>query len=301
MIGEALDSVLAQTALSRIIEIIVVDDGSSDASRDVIWRYAAQHPLVVPLFKPNGGVSSARNAGIARATAPYIAFLDGDDVWYPDKLAVQLVAAADHPSVAVFYGDFECEEEGHRNVTRARRLSQQTPDPLKDIFLHGVTILPSAAMIRKDVLAQLGGFDESLAAMNDGELWTRIALRHAFLHVEGTLLRKRERPDNLTAQFALREMGRRRISEQVFALRPDLLRYRGKRTAYIETQCGLAALAKDEKSAARRRFLKAAVNAPFSPRGWIYVAMTLLPGTTRSHINAAKRALRRISGRILAH
>jgi glycosyltransferase involved in cell wall biosynthesis len=300
-IGAALDSVLSQTALPRIGEIYVVDDGSSDHSREIIEHYAGRDGRIVPVFQANGGAGAARNAGIARASGALLAFLDGDDIWYPDKIAVQLDWAERHPDVVLFYSDFDWEVAGHRRTATVRALSPQTPDPLKEIFLKGVTILPSAALIRRDVLAETGPFDPTMPNLEDGELWTRIAHHHTLCHIQQALLCKRERAGNLTSHHSSREEGRRIISERVYALRPDLRRWHGHRDAYIAVQSGLAALETDKRKIARDCFLRAGIADIGCLKAWFYAAATLLPGNTLHRIDAAKRLLKALTGHAPAH
>jgi glycosyltransferase involved in cell wall biosynthesis/SAM-dependent methyltransferase len=94
---EAIDSVLAQT-YDRI-ELVIVDDGSDDGSREVIARYAGRHPNIIPVLKSNGGQASAYNAGVAAATGDILCFLDSDDTWFPEKVSTIVAAHAEHPYV----------------------------------------------------------------------------------------------------------------------------------------------------------------------------------------------------------
>jgi len=94
---QALDSVLAQTVPAN--EIIVVDDGSTDDSRSVISDFAARHPTIRPVFKPNGGQASSYNAGVAASSGAILCFLDSDDTWFPGKLEAVVAAHRTHAFV----------------------------------------------------------------------------------------------------------------------------------------------------------------------------------------------------------
>ncbi len=111
-------SALEQTHAA--VELLVIDDRSTDATWELIQARAAADPRVVPIRQPrNGGVAAARNAGIEAATGRYIAFLDSDDCWYPDKLAIQL-AAMRAEGVAVGYAAYERVDEAGRVLSRVR-------------------------------------------------------------------------------------------------------------------------------------------------------------------------------------
>ena len=101
-LAAALDSVLAQTW--REIEVLVVDDASPDGTLALAESYAARDPRVrVIAQKENGGVSRARNRGVREARGEWIAFLDSDDLWMPEKLERQMALAAQHPEAGLFF------------------------------------------------------------------------------------------------------------------------------------------------------------------------------------------------------
>lgn len=106
-IVRALDSVCGQS-FEQPVEIILVNDGSTDHSREVVCRFIQDHPGVVfrHVDQANGGPSKARNAGMRLSSGKYIAFLDSDDTWEPDKLAVQVRYMEDHPDVAISGTDY---------------------------------------------------------------------------------------------------------------------------------------------------------------------------------------------------
>jgi glycosyltransferase involved in cell wall biosynthesis len=101
-LGEALDSVFGQTLTD--LELVVVDDGSTDETPQVVQGYGSRVRYV---RQPNAGVASARNRGVAESSGRYVAFLDADDVWLPGKLERQLEALAARPSARVCHSDFD--------------------------------------------------------------------------------------------------------------------------------------------------------------------------------------------------
>lgn len=149
----AIESALAQT--HRVFEIIVVDDGSSDATSDVAGRY----PVTV-IKKKNGGPASARNTGIDAATGEWIAFLDHDDTWHPDKTKIQLTYIKDD------IGAVCCPKDPS--------ISDVTFD---DLFWRNLGGNPSATIIRRDILLTLGRFDDdpALKGVDDYQLWLKFS------------------------------------------------------------------------------------------------------------------------------
>jgi len=170
-LGEALDSVLAQTYPA--VELIVVDDGSTDETPDLLARYG---DALRVLTLENGGVSRARNHGISASTGEFIAFLDSDDRWLPDKLAEQAAFFKATPEALIC----QTEEIWIRNGKRVNPCKHHKK-PSGDIFeasLHLCLVSPSAVMMRRSLLEDVGLFDESLPACEDYDLWLRIACRY---------------------------------------------------------------------------------------------------------------------------
>jgi len=170
ILREAVDSVLKQDYPE--FELIVVDDGSTDATADLLAGYGAR----LQVFRqPNRGVSAARNTGIRAATGSLIAFLDSDDFWLPGKLAEQAAYFAAHPRRMIC----QTEELWIRNGVRVNP-GQRHRKPSGDIFersLELCVVSPSAVMLRKGLFRQVGLFDERLPACEDYDLWLRVASR----------------------------------------------------------------------------------------------------------------------------
>lgn len=171
VIRETIESVLAQTC--RDYEIVVIDDGSTDASGDVVRSYGER---IRYIQQPNGGVAQARNRGIAAARGRYIALLDHDDLWAPDKLAKQAAVLDAQPAVGLVVTDVVHIDRAGRSMNQLGPAYQPQQDFAR-LFVQGFVPTPSATLIRASILKAVGGFDEQFnsAGMDDHELWTRIA------------------------------------------------------------------------------------------------------------------------------
>ena len=183
MLPRALESVEEQTCPPG--EVIVVDDGSTDGTGELARR---RFPGVRYLRREHGGVSAARNTGIAAAGGEWVALLDSDDVWRPEKLERQLTALAAAPEHLVCHTDEIWVRDGRR-VNPGRRHAKRGGR----IFRHCLplcAISPSAALIHHSVFDTVGGFDEDLPACEDYDLWLRITARYPVLLVDEPLVEK---------------------------------------------------------------------------------------------------------------
>jgi glycosyltransferase involved in cell wall biosynthesis len=196
-IAEALDAVLAQTFTDY--EIVVVNDGCPDSAalEDALRPYQGR---IVYLRKENGGLASARNAGIRVARAPLIALLDGDDSWTPDYLAVQTEYLRAHPQTDVVYCDGVIFGD---TPLAGRRLMESSPSRGEVNFESLVTCRCSvhvSVLARKAAILSVGAFDESLRRVEDFDLWVRAA--HAGVRISyhrQPLIRYRRRDNSLSA------------------------------------------------------------------------------------------------------
>jgi glycosyltransferase involved in cell wall biosynthesis len=179
----SLDSVINQTFPDW--ELIVVDDGSTDGTDKMILR---DYPAVRLHRQENGGVSSARNSGAALASGEWIAFLDSDDAWLPEKLERQLSALANEPELRLSHTD----EIWIRNGKRVNQPKGYAKSGGR-IYLRCLPlccICPSSVLLRRDLFDVIGGFDETLAVCEDYDLWLRITAREPVHYLDQALVRK---------------------------------------------------------------------------------------------------------------
>ena len=188
-VGEAVASVLAQTRPAD--EVWVVDDGSTDGTPALLRERFGGAIEVVET--PPRGVSAARNEGLRRAGGDWIAFLDSDDLWQPTKLERQLAALADEADDrGQPYRACHCDEIW---IRRGRRVNPRRRHRKRGgwIFHHALplcVISPSAVVLQRSVLDEIGGFDESYPACEDYELWLRLTSRYPILYLDEPLVVK---------------------------------------------------------------------------------------------------------------
>ncbi len=170
-ICEAIESVLKQTHPD--LEVIVVDDGSKDGTGDLV---RARFPLVICITKPNGGASSARNVGCRMATGEYIAFLDADDAWHPQKTTAQVALMAAYPQadlsrVAVSEETLDWREP--LMPTDGGLPVHSCYQRIGDGFEHPF-FATSAVLVRRTAFLAVGGFDESLNIAEDIDFFLKV-------------------------------------------------------------------------------------------------------------------------------
>lgn len=208
---ECVESVLAQTYGN--IEVIVVDDGSTDDSLRVLRAYADR---ILIVHQENKGVSAARNAGAVKGRGQWIAFLDSDDAWQPDKLQQQSRCFRDDAAGMVFCGVEYIDDSG-------AYLGNTSPAISGDILPQLVTFVPltiaggSTAVVRADCYRELGGFDEKLSTAADLDMWIRIAAKYEIRAVTAALVKCRRHSSSMSLNVGLFERDNYRLLTKAFS------------------------------------------------------------------------------------
>ena len=184
ILGEAIDSVLSQKY--NDLELIVVDDGSTDGTKKVVSSYV---PRLTYIYQEHQGVSAARNRGVEHAQGNYLAFLDSDDLWLQNKLYLQMKLMESNPEALICYTEEIWIRRGVRvnPMKKHRKYSGM-------IFKHCLPlciISPSSALINRILLEEVGGFDEGLEVCEDYDLWLRISARYPIYLIDIPLIIKR--------------------------------------------------------------------------------------------------------------
>lgn len=225
---DAVESVLAQT--HRDLTLIVVDDGSTDDTADYVA--SVDDSRVQYVRKQNGGQAGARNLGIRRSSSPYIGLLDGDDVWYPHKVAMQLQVIKQNVGVGLVHGyQHTIDERGNIVGSIEKDLRGHVFDQL--LCGNVVTGSGSMVLVRREVFEHVGLFREDLRIGEDWDMWLRIARMYAFDYVPEYLAALRVRTQSLQADQLKMADGR----SYMFPVVARELGLRGRHRARFAVAC----------------------------------------------------------------
>ena len=253
---KAVDSVLNQTWPH--FELIVVDDGSDDSTRDLVAGYGSK---VAYVRQENLGPAAARNTGVGRARYDLIAFLDSDDLFEPDKLEVQVAAMRSQPDFLISH----TQEIWFKRGCILNQKKKHRKDG-GDIFFRSLALCVvgmSTVMVRRQLFEMIGFFDEELPCCEDYDFWLRVSVSHPFLLIDQPLTRKNGgRPDQVSFRYRV-GMDRFRIRAIERLLAAEVLSFEQRKSAIQElvrkgTIYGIGCL-KHERNDEGRNFLALAL------------------------------------------
>lgn len=274
-LGAALDSVFAQGIAP--VEVVVIDDGSTDDPAGVTDRYGGRVRLIAG---PGRGSAVARNLGILATASDYVAFLDADDYWRPGLLTAALAALAD-PRCGLAFADWQHEVDGVLGEPQLQTYYSATCEgAVCSALLRENWILTSSVVVRRTALAHSGLFDPALVGAQDFDLWLRLARVTQFAWLRAPLAVKRGHGGNITSSpayaYHLARMWRGVRSRHRDLPAADL-EYLRRRVAAADYGAGRQAL-RDERVAEARSYLRSAVlAAPADVRTWFWAGLAHLP------------------------
>lgn len=246
-IGETIESVINQTY--RNIEIITVNDGSTDGSLSILQEYAGKDSRIHIVDQKNKGLSGARNSGLAAATGEYLCIFDADDIMLPEKIATQVAYLEEYSDIDFVYSNIIHFIDGEK-TERVLSIPKISKNPYKEL-LCGNFINPNSILMRKEVYERYGGFDESLRSAEDWDYWLKLAKNGvAFGHQDAFLTRYRVRNTSLSMDsVTMYETALRVLEKQKQEISPEFQPILNKQIKKRELRLGVAYL----KSGAREQ------------------------------------------------
>ncbi len=275
-LAAAIDSALAQEVAGGF-EVIVVNDGSTDATAAVIDHYRGH---IKAVDRENGGLSAARNSGAAQAAGDYLAFLDADDLWRPERLSAAVAALERNPAAVLVYCDaVQVDEAGREMAPTFVSPALARPPTMADLLERWWPILPSAATVRRRIFDRLGGFFAPMRSYEDMDFWTRARELGEFEYLPRALVVYRVTPaaERLVKYEQSYALFVARVTERYGAAARPLLRAIRHAHATALGSRGLGAMNRGEMGEARRSFIRALRYEPAGLRNGLRLARTFLP------------------------
>lgn len=197
-IAQTLDSILAQTY--KNIEVIVVDDGATDNTKEIIEKYIKNKSFIKLISQKNKGLAGARNTGLKHAAGEYICIFDSDDIMLPNKIEKQVEFLEEHQECDLAYSNIYHFIDNNPNKTYLWKLPQYSLNAYRNLLLHGNYINPNSVLFRRSVYDKYGGFDESIRSAEDWDYWLKISYNKIkFGYLPDFLTMYRMRDNNLSA------------------------------------------------------------------------------------------------------
>jgi glycosyltransferase involved in cell wall biosynthesis len=281
-LAAALDSVLAQTLGN--VEVVAVDDGSTDASAAIADRYAAAHPHVVRVIhQPNGGVCHARNSALAAARGDYFALLDADDIWLPHHLEASVALLRRRPELDLVHADIErIDRDGNSLGCKERHWDQVGDDAFVALFLRREHVCCLTAVFRREAVERVGGFDERFNRLGceDRDLWLRITSTAPIAYIDNVHARYRLHGNNMSANFDRMRQARLRLVDK-FSETERGRPLRRRALAAADCNLGDELMDADQRRAAFGAYARAFAMRPAEPNAVRGMLRCLLKGRER--------------------
>ena len=287
LLGQAIQSVLDQTYQN--FEIIVVDDGSANNTEEIVKVFNDPRICYIRHEKNRGG-SAARNTGIKAARGEYIAFLDSDDEWLPEKLEKQLKVFKDQDLRAgVVYTRFiVINENGDFKITHFLLHQGYI---LKELLISNCVGTTSTVMVKRECFEKVGGFDENLPSCQDWDMWIRIAKHYTFKRISKPLVKYTLHQKQISNNFEAVWRGHMAIMEKYEV---DICALGRRVEAYHHFRLGNYLCHAGEMRQGRQHLFRAVVKCPWRARYSAYALASLFGASGFRCLALAKRIIGRL-------
>ncbi len=275
----AIDSILAQTY--KDYEVIVVDDGSTDGTREVLSKYGNK---INYIYQENKGLPSARNTGIKASTGEYFVFLDADDYISPKALEIEVRFLENHPQIGWVYSDYYCvNKKGNILAQFSKGITSDITPPEGMVFkrfLQGNFVPINAVMIRKRCVNDVGFFDESLTSYEDGDFWLRVSAKYELKYINEPLAFQRMYAASMRTDLVRLRINTIQVINKICRLYPDLtLIYKNKinkNLADIHNYLGFEYYHQGKLKEAKSELLSSVRYYPFQKKVYFYLFLIFM-------------------------
>ena len=216
-IQKTIESVFKQTFTD--FELIVINDGSEDGTLDIILQF--NDPRVQVFSYPHAGGNFSRNRGLEAAVGKFVSFLDADDIWTPDKLARQFQALQENESAKVAYSWTDYIDESGKFLLSGTHITANG-DVYEQLLVTNFLENGSNPLIYREALIELGGFDKSLSAGQDWDMWLRLAQKFNFVAVPSVHILYRISPGTVSSNLTRQEKACLLVLKRAYQVRPSI-------------------------------------------------------------------------------
>jgi cellulose synthase/poly-beta-1,6-N-acetylglucosamine synthase-like glycosyltransferase len=297
-IRSAVDSALRQSF--RNLEVLVIDDGSTDDTLERLIDLRDSRLRIVS--RRQGGLSEARNTGVGLAAGRYVAFLDGDDEWVCDKLEYHVEVLEGRPEIDLTFSRSKAIDERGEVIGRISRRASGSVS-LRQLLMENLVSNGSSAVVRREALIRTGGFDNTLQACEDYDMWIRLASQrqHNVWCIPHALTRYRIRPGQMTKDVARMQSQWARVRAKARSIVPgEVAATEAASCARFSRYLAYLAYENGDYSTARQLFASAlrrrARTVAFDRRAWILggalLARSILSNTAHRAVDRFARQLR---------
>lgn len=277
-LSEAFDSVLNQ--IFQDFEIIAVDDGSTDNSREIIESFINKYPGKIRyIYQENKGIAGARNTGIKNASGEFIALLDADDKWYPKRLEEGVRVIESSTDIGLVHADsIRMSEEGLSLRTPKREKKYLSGYIFENLFLRKADIQSLTVLFRKECCEKVGLFDENPVCMgcDDRDLWLRIARLYKIEYIDKILTQYRIHQNNYSKNLQNMFEAKIYVVNKFIPVNEKDKKLRRLALAKIYKEHGDRLLLRQNFSEAKWEYLKAISFWPLSIWPWINLIKAFL-------------------------